>query len=337
MKKIAVRVPNWIGDAVLCLPALSALKAANPGAEVWVVAREWVKDLFVSGTPADGVIVLAGDSSLAGIRAAARKLKAERFDAGLLLTNSFGSALAFALARIPERWGYRRDGRGLLLTKGVRLDEAAAPVHQAEYYLRLVRALEFKTPSASVHIALSAAEKAAGRALLKAAGLKADKRKPIVLINPGASYGPAKRWPVDRFARLASLLQEKRSAQVVITGAPQEADIAREMASLMKRKPIVLTGKTALRSFLGVLSQARLFITNDSGPMHMANALGVPVIGIFGPTEPDATRPYQPPFRVIWKGAACWPCLYRKCPFDHRCMTAIEPEEVLEAARALLR
>ncbi len=335
--KIAVRVPNWIGDAVLSLPALSALKASQPGVEVWVVARDWVKDLFSSGTPADGVIGLPGDSSLSGMKEAARRLKAERFDAGLLLTNSFGSALTFALARIPERWGYARDGRGLLLTKRVRLDEAAAPVHQAEYYLRLVRGLGFKTPPSPVRIALTAEEKKAGLAVLKESGVKADKRQPVVLINPGASYGPAKRWPAQRFARLAALLQEKRSAQVVITGASQEADLAREIASLMKRKPVLLAGKTPLRGFLGVLSQARLFITNDSGPMHMANALGVPVIGIFGPTEPDATHPYRQPYKVLWKGAPCWPCLYRKCPFDHRCMTAIEPEEVLEAALAFLR
>ena len=335
--KIAVRVPNWIGDAVLSLPALSALKASGPGVEVWVVARDWVKDLFASGTPADGVISLPSDSSLAGVREAARRLKAERCDAGLLLTNSFCSALPFALARIPERWGYARDGRGLLLTRRVRLDEAAAPVHQAEYYLRLVRGLGFETPPSPLRIALTAAERKAGLAVLEEAGIKPDKRKPVVLINPGASYGPAKRWPATRFARLASLLQEKRSAQIVVTGASREADIAREMASSMKRKPVLLSGKTPLRVFLGVLSRARLFITNDSGPMHMANALGVPVIGIFGPTEPDATHPFQPPYRVIWKGAPCWPCLYRKCPFDHRCMTAIEPEEVLEAALAFLK
>jgi heptosyltransferase-2 len=335
--KIAVRVPNWIGDAVLSLPALSALKAAHPGAEVWVVARDWVKDLFSSGTPADGVVVLPDDSSLAGVRKAARRLREERFDAGLLLTNSFGSALALALARIPQRWGYKRDGRGPLLTRGVRLDEAAAPVHQAEYYLRLVRGLGFETPPSPIRIGLTAAETKAGLDLLRSAGVKADKRKPVVLINPGASYGPAKRWPVERFARLASRLQETRSAQIVVTGAPGEAPIAAAMASAMERPPVVLAGKTALRGLLGILSQARLFITNDSGPMHMANALGVPVVGLFGPTDPAATRPYQPPSTVIWKGAACWPCLYRACPFDHRCMTAIAPEEVLEAAEAYLR
>lgn len=335
--KIAVRVPNWVGDAALSLPALAAVKAGRPGTELWVVAQEWVSGLFSSGKPADGVLVLPPASSLGGLRSAARLVREAKFDAALLLTNSFGSAAVFALAKVPERWGYKRDGRGFLLTRGVPYDEAAPPVHQAEYYLRLVRELGFETKGTSLRLRLDAEDKKAGRRLLEAAGVKTGSKKPIVLINPGASYGPAKRWPVERFARLASALQEAASAQVVITGAPGEVDLARRLASLMARRPAVLSGRTSLRGLLGVLSFGRVFITNDSGPMHLANALGVPVIGLFGPTNPAVTRPYQPPSTVIWKGAACWPCFYRSCPYGHPCMTSIEPEEVLRSARAYLR
>lgn len=335
--KIAVRVPNWIGDAVLSLPALAALKAGRSEAEIWVVAQEWVKDLFTSGTPADGVVTLSGGTSLGGLRSAARRIRQEGFDTGLLLTNSFGSALVFALARIPERWGYKRDSRGFLLTQGVPFDGAAAPVHQAEYYLRLIRGLGIKTPPTPMRLALAPGEKEAARKLLDSLGLKRDKKKPLVILNPGASYGPAKRWPVERFAGLASRLQAARSARIVITGSPEEAELADRLASSMSRQPVILSGRTSVRGLLGILSCAELFITNDSGPMHMANALGIPVVGLFGPTDPAVTRPYQPPFTVLWKGAACWPCLYRSCPYGHQCMTAIEPEEVLEASLSYLR
>jgi len=333
--KIAVRAPNWIGDAVLSLPALASLKANDPRSEVWVIAHDWVKDLFATGTPATGVIALGDDRSLRGLRASARMLREEKFDAGLLLTNSFGSALLFSMARIPERWGYKRDGRGWLLTRGVRVAEDAPVVHQAEYYLRLVRGLGLKTVPPSVSLSLTAAEKKAGRTILESLGVKT--KKPVVVLNPGAAYGPAKRWPAGNFAALATLLQSRYEARVVIVGSPGEAGLAASVASAMRRRPLVLSGRTTLRQLLGVLSQSQLFITNDSGPMHMANALAVPVIGLFGPTDPAVTGPIEPPSKVIWKGAACWPCYYRKCPFGHECLTSITPDEVLEAAASYLR
>jgi heptosyltransferase-2 len=335
--KIAVRVPNWIGDAVLALPALHALKANHPQAEVWVVAEDWVKDLFLSGTPAEGVISLSADRSLKGLKASARRLKQEDFEAGLLLTHSFGSALVFALAGIPQRWGYSRDGRRFLLTRRVPHHPEEKAVHQAESYLRLIRGLGMKTPPAAIRLTLSPKEKKEGRARLDSLGLKASQNKPLVVLNPGASYGPAKRWPAERFARLAALLQRQTDALILVTGSAQEAELAERLASAMPRPPVVLSGKTTLRQFMGILSHARLFITNDSGPMHMANALAVPVVGLFGPTDPAVTRPFQPPSTVIWKGAACWPCLYRSCPYGHECMTAIQPENVLEAALPYLR
>jgi heptosyltransferase-2 len=333
--KIAVRAPNWIGDAVLSLPALASLKANDPRSEVWVIAHDWVKDLFATGTPAAGVIALGSDRSLRGLRASARMLREEKFDAGLLLTGSFGSALLFSMARIPERWGYRGDGRGWLLTRGVTVAEDAPVVHQAEYYLRLVRGLGLKTVTPSVSLSLTPAEKMAGRTILDSLGVKT--KQPVIVLNPGAAYGPAKRWPAGNFAALATLLQSRYRAQVVIVGSSGEADLAAAVASAMRRKPLVLSGQTTLRQLLGVLSRSQLFITNDSGPMHMANALAVPVIGLFGPTDPTVTGPCQPPSLVIWKGAPCWPCYYRKCPFGHECLTSITPEEVLEAAACYLR
>jgi heptosyltransferase-2 len=337
--KVAVRAPNWIGDAVLALPALAAYKSARPEDEVWVAARGGVKDLFASGTPADGVIGLEDDRSLRGLRASARRFRGEGFGAGLLLTNSFGSALMFFLAGIPERWGYRRDGRGLLLTRAVPWDEAGPVIHQAEYYLRLVRGLNGGAAAGSpspIPLFLSSEERAAARRALADLGLDPDPARPVVVLNPGASYGPAKRWSAESFGRLGSLLQAALSARVVVTGLGSEVELAERLASVMPRPPLILSGRTSLRGLLGILSQARLCVTNDSGPLHLANAVGTPVIGLFGPTDPAATGPLQAPAKVIWKGAACWPCLYRSCPFGHECLTAIEPGEVLEAAREYL-
>jgi heptosyltransferase-2 len=163
-----------------------------------------------------------------------------------------------------------------------------------------------------------------------------DRRRLLAVFNPGASYGPAKRWPADRFAALADRLAAERNAQVILTGAAGEADIAAAVAAAMKTKPINLAGRTTLRRLLAVIAEAALFVTNDTGPMHMANALRVPIVAVFGPTEPVATAPFHQPARVLKKEAPCWPCLYRQCPFDHRCMTAITPDEAFAACAETL-
>jgi heptosyltransferase-2 len=332
--KLLVRAPNWVGDCLLALPALETLRRNHPGSEVWLLAREWARALFPPKSFVAGVIPLSGGNSPGNVWRTARILRPARFDAGLLLTNSFGSALTFALAAIPERWGYRRDGRGLLLTRGVPLDENGAPRHQLDYYLDLVRRLGMTPAPAEVRLSLTAAEKRAARAALRAVGV--DLSRPLVVLSPGASYGPAKRWPAERFAALGALFQKKRRAEIVVSGAADERALAESVAASLPRRAAVLAGRTDLRRLLAVMSQASLVVTNDSGAMHLANALRVPVAAVFGPTDPAATRPYHQPHVVVKKDVVCWPCLYRKCPYDHRCMTSIPPEEVYAAARRFL-
>ncbi len=181
---------------------------------------------------------------------------------------------------------------------------------------------------------LSPSEKRTAGLALEAAGVDLD--KPVVILNPGAAYGPAKRWPAERFAAAGALFQKKHKASVVITGSEEERLLAERIASLLPRPATVLAGRTGLRQLLSVISRAALFITNDSGPMHLANALRVPVVAVFGPTDPAVTRPYHQPSVVLKKEAVCWPCLYRACPFDHRCMTAVTPEEVYAVGRGFL-
>jgi heptosyltransferase-2 len=325
---IVVRTPNWIGDAVLSLPAILSLQANYPEAEVWIAANAWVGELF-SGEGFSGRLI-----PLVRFRDSARTLRRQEFEIGLLLPNSFSSALLFAMARIPQRWGYRRDGRGVLLTRGVSPKNPDPPRHQVATYLYLLEKLGLRTLPPDVRMDISFEEKERARKKLAEAGV--NLAKPLVIVNPGAAYGSAKRWSAAKFASLVRLFADKRNAAVVVTGAPEDRAIGETISAPLPKKAVNLAGQTTLRELLGFISLASVFVTNDTGPMHMANALRIPVIALFGPTDPRVTAPFHPPASVIKKDVVCWPCLYRDCPYDHRCMELISPGEVFEAAAAYL-
>jgi heptosyltransferase-2 len=333
--KIAVRAPNWIGDAVLSLPAVASIQRSFPQDEVWIAAEEGVKDLFSADGLAAGVVTVPRSKDVKTLRRAARELKGHGFKIVILLTNSFGSALLFYLAGVPDRWGYGTDGRALLLTRPVRVRERETPRHQLHYYLDLVSGLGLKILPAELRYPLPPEEKEKARAELLRLGI--DPARPLVILSPGASYGPAKKWPTSRFARLSCLFQEEKKAEVLIVGSAHETETARTISSSLSKKPVSLMGRTTLPQLLGLLSLARLVISNDSGPMHLANSLRVPVVGIFGPTDPAVTGPFEQPSAVVKKDVPCWPCTYRNCPYDHRCMMSIEPEEVYRVAETLWR
>jgi heptosyltransferase-2 len=203
------------------------------------------------------------------------------------------------------------------------------------FYLRLLKGLGLPTLPPEIKLSIPAEGQERARTML--AGLGADMNKPLVILNPGAAFGPAKRWPASRFAALGRLLQERKNAVLAVTGAPEDAAAAEKIAAALTEKPLNLVGKTTLGELMGVIRQAAVFITNDTGPMHMANALRVPVVGLFGPTDPRVTAPFHAPATVIKKeDVPCWPCSSRECPFDHRCLLRISPAEVYEAAAAYL-
>lgn len=329
--KIAVRAPNWIGDSVLALSAIKSLSSNLPEAQIWVASESWVKDLFISHDFIKGIIPLSKTSRFKDLRDSVKKIRAEDFKAGILLTNSFESALLFYLAKIPERWGYSRDGRGILLTRRIPTNRRQGLCHQADYYMELISKLGYKSDPPKLSLPLTQEEK--NKAIELLGSLKVDTKLPVVMLHPGASYGPSKRWPAERFAALGSLLRDRNKATVLITGSADEKELADAVSSIMKDKVINLSGRTSLRMLAALMSQANLFATNDSGPMHMANALRTPVVAVFGPTDPSATGPYQEPAAVIKKDVPCWPCSYRDCPFDHRCMMKISVEEVYETCQ----
>lgn len=333
--KILVRAPNWIGDSVLAIPAIRSLHENFPEDQMYIAARGWVKDLFSSFDFIKGVIPLPDNVNLKNLRQSANSLKEEGFQVGLLLTNSFSSALLFFMAGIPQRWGYAADGRHILLTKGVRPKKHQFSYsHHVYYYLDLISKLGYKTSPPELAIPLSQTQKQEAVSFLTSLGI--DFSRPLVILNPGAYYGSAKRWPISRFAWLAEMLQERNNAEILIIGSTAEAGLAEEIATLMKKRPHILAGKTSLPLLAGIIHKANLFITNDTGPMHIANALKTPLVSLFGPTNPHVTGPFQEPSAVIKKDVPCWPCLYRECPFDHRCMTSIESEEVYLACQKFL-
>ena len=333
--KIAVRAPNWMGDSILALPAIEALHENFPEAEIWICGQAWIKDIFLPLNHVAGVIPLKNPSRLRGLINSAKILKKHPFDAGLLLTNSFSSALLFFLAKIPQRWGYEKDFRKFLLTKTVKINNSSLSVHQAKYYTSLLSGLGLPASPRPLVLTVDPAVRQNANALLLSLGITFQ--HPLVVLNPGAFYGSAKRWPASRFAELATILQERNQADILIVGSADELVLAQTIASQMKRPPFILSGKTTVSQLAGVLLYATLFVSNDSGPMHMANSLEVPVVAIFGPTDPHLTGPFQQPSAVVKKDIDCWPCRNRDCPTDHRCMKSISALDVYSACERFLQ
>lgn len=334
-----VRVPNWIGDAVMSLPALEALRRRYPGAEIVLVAKPWVSELF-SGYPAvDRLIVYDSEGAhrgASGFWKLVRGLRSEHFDAAILFQNAFHAAWMAWLAGIRSRVGYARDGRGMLLTEAVEVPARAAYGHHAYYYLQLlfraglISKPEPLEPMDKVRLAVEKAEKAWARKHIESLGLHGPRL--LVGLSPGASFGPAKRWPVEQYADLADRLIGALGADVLIFGSAAEKPLAEAIAREMEHTPTIVAGQTTLRQLMALLAQCRLIVTNDSGPMHLAAAVGVPVVAIFGSTDERATGPLGPHARVVKQAVACSPCGLRECPIDFRCMMGVSVESVHRAA-----
>lgn len=330
--KVVVRSPNWIGDSVMAIPAIKAIKESLPEDELWVCGIPWVVEIYKNLPYVNGILQVEKGNNLRKIRENVKKIKNEGFRKGFLFTNSFSTGLEFYLARIPERIGYSRDLRGFLLTKRIKWKKEKK--HHVFYYLDLLRAIGFKFENPSLELILTENEKRSAKENLVLMGAK--KERINIGINPGAYYGEAKRWKTSGYGILASLLKKKLDANIIIFGSKDETPIAMEIQKFVGDSAIVLTGKTTLRELMAYISILDLFITNDSGPMHIANAFRVPIVAIFGPTSPEATSPFHQPYIIIKKDVSCAPCKYRTCPIGHICMTEISVEEVFSASLKLL-
>jgi heptosyltransferase-2 len=322
-ERLLVRAPNWIGDVVLSLPALRDLRRRFPDAQLTVLARPWVAELYRTLPGVDAVAESRGHAAdVATLRAS--------FDLGVLLPNSFASALVLWRAGIAERWGYATDARGPLLTRGCRVPQSVRGCSQVYYYRAMLEGLGLAVegpPDAS--LACPEEWAARGAALLGDDG-------PWIGVNPGAFYGSAKRWPPERFAAAAALVARRTGARVAIVGSEQERALGEAIRAQLGVESRVLCGETTLAELTGVLGRLSLLLTNDSGPMHLAAALGTPLVAVFGSTDWSETAPFAERARVVREETACAPCLLRECPIDHRCMTRVSVLRVAEAALELV-
>ena len=337
--RFVVVAPNWLGDAVLALPAIAAVRRAHPEAHVAVAARTSVADVFNPFTSIDTVLRLQSDARWwrrAAFRADVEALRP--FDAALILPNSFQSAWMVKAAGVRERWGYASDVRTRLLTRAVPRSRGG---HQAEYYQRLVAALDMPAESNAPEIEVSDAARSAARELLQREGHSPGSA--LVVLAPGAAYGKAKQWIPAHVAALMARLARERGATCAIVGSRADRSTAdsirRSLQDLGAPRFVDLVGRTSLEALAGVLAIADVCVCNDSGAMHLAAAVGAPVIATFGPTNENATRPLARRGRiasVLTHDVWCRPCMLRECPIDHRCMTGITPDRVFTAVAPLL-
>jgi heptosyltransferase-2 len=341
MTRVVVRAPNWLGDIVMAFPAIAAVRAAHPGAQLAVAAPAAFADVCAAVPGVDEVVPLRG-SGIRAIGAHAEALKAGGFDLAILFTNSFSSALAASRAGIAERWGYRRDWRGRLLTRAVPVrrprttPESSMPPgpagpHHSAYYLRLTSSLGMPPVDAptALRVPLAAHDRAA--ALLADAGVPVDAT--IVGFAPGAAYGSAKRWPPERVAEAIGGVVGQ-GGRAVLVGAAGDREIARAIQAALAPgvwpSVVDLVGETDTATLMGILARCRVVVANDSGAMHVASAVGRPVVAIFGPTDEKATAPMGP-HTLVRHDVFCRPCLLRACPIDHRCLRRIDTADVVAA------
>jgi heptosyltransferase II len=340
--KILVRATNWVGDAIIALPALRAVRARFPEARIAIVARPYVADIYRGQKICDELISYDPQGThkgLVGRERLAQELRAQKFGVALLLQNAFGAAWLAWRAAIPERVGYARDGRSLLLTKKIPVPRRGEiPAHEQFYYLELLRRAGWiKSLPDENFVTLDVSDEHCRLAERTLSSAGARQNAPRIAIGAGASYGSAKCWPPDRFADFVNRFRLHTDADVILFGTAAEQKVADAIAAGIKGPSISLVGQTAIADLPALLSHCNLFVGNDSGAMHVAAAVGLPVVAIFGPTDPHGTAPITPRCTVVQEKPHCSPCFLRRCPIDHRCMTSVRPEAVEAAASGWLR
>jgi len=332
IRTILVRGTNWLGDAVMNTPALGAIRRSFPAARISILVTPLVAQLFTPHQWADEVIVYdrqGRHKGVAGRLRIARELRGRGFDLAILLQNAIDAALIAWLAGIPRRMGTRTDGRGFLLTHGFD-QKTLGRVHHVDYYLEMLKSFGITGDEKRQLLCLTETERESARMRLAEAGIAPGDY--LIGINPGAAYGSAKRWYPERFAAAGAELARRWGGKLLIFGGPGEVAIAQDIEAALNGKCLNLAGTLSVRELLALIERCDFFISNDSGPMHIAAAFGVPLVAIFGSTDHRTTYPFSDNSMVVRKEVACAPCLKRECPIDHRCMTEVQAEDVVAAA-----
>lgn len=339
---LVIVAPNWLGDAVMALPAIADVRRAVPSGKLVIAARRSVADVFTMVPSVSEVLTLQWDGRWWRRRALDPDVHALRevdADAALVLPNSFASAWLVRQAGIPERWGYRSDMRGWLLSRAVRVPRRS--VHQGAYYQHLTRELGFTNGPLEPELTVPDSAVMSARRQLLDRGW--DGERALIALAPGAAYGTAKRWIPAYVARLIGDLVRLRRAICVLVGSRADAPTMRQIQDGLdeevRREVIDLAGETTLEGLAAVMRLAQACVSNDSGAMHLAAAVGTPLVALFGPTREYETAPLTRAAgraEVLTNPVWCRPCMLRECPIDHRCMKGIDPGRVFGAVDRLL-
>jgi heptosyltransferase-2 len=334
-ERILIRSTNWIGDAIMTTPAVRTIRQNFPQAHIAILVHPWVADVFSASPHVDETILYKKKSDhkgLGGMWRLSRELSRKAFDIAILLQNAFEAALITYLAQIPVRAGFNRDGRGLLLTHSVSIGKGLRKIHQVHYYQGLLKNLGLICGPDELFLEISEGNREWASDLLR------QRRSvgPLIGLNPGAAYGPAKRWPAEKYGDLASRLVRELDATVIVFGTQADQKAAEIIRQRTSGSIVDLCGKTDLGQALAVIKECRCFVTNDSGLMHVAAALQTPLVAIFGSTDHIATGPFSKNSAVVRKELSCSPCLKPDCRKDFECMMQIGVDEVFANVGTLL-
>ena len=338
INRILVRGVNWVGDTVLSYPTVEQLKTLFPKSHLAILIPSYLVDLWKTFPYVDEIIPFQKKEGIGSIWEdlnLSQSLKERNFDLAVILPRSFRSAFHIFLARIPIRIGYQSEGRSLFLTHGIRRTKEILKGHRIHYYRKLVEFLGETEGLPSPKIFLREEDRRWADGVLKDLGIPEGKL--LIGINPGATFGLAKCWYPDRFGKLGKRLAEKWQARILLFGKEEERPIVDEILDYLGTEGIDLTGKTGLLQLAALLERCTLLVTNDTGTMHMATAVGIPVAALFGSTPPLATGPWGEGHMVVRRDVPCSPCWKRICPKDHRCMELITVDEVEKVVDKQLR
>ena len=333
-----MRGVNWVGDTIMSYPAVQQLKAFFPESRLAILIPSYLVDLWKTFPYVDEIIPFQKKGGVGSIWEdlnLSQSLKERNFDLAVILPRSFRSALHIYLARIPIRIGYQGEWRSLFLTHGVRRTQQVLRVHRVHYYQKLIEPFGKLEDPPSPRIFLREEDRKWADQSLKDLGIQEG--RPLIGMNPGATYGLAKCWYPDRFGKLGNRLSEKWQARVLLFGKEEERPIVDEILYHLGAPGIDLTGKTGLLQLAALLERCSVLVTNDTGTMHVGAAVGTPVIALFGSTPHLMTGPWGEGHVVVRKDVPCSPCWKRICPTDHECMERITVDEVEEIADKKLR
>ncbi|MBW1741073.1 MAG: lipopolysaccharide heptosyltransferase II [Deltaproteobacteria bacterium] len=337
VKHILIRSTNWVGDAVLTTPAIRAVRKNFPEAEISILAKPWVIPIFYNNPHVDHIIHYDSAGRHAGWLGKGRliqELRKGRYDLAILFQNAFEAAFMACLAGIPNRLGFDTDGRRFFLTHRIKVEPKLKQVHQIDYYLGILKGAGLSLDGRDLTLAVAEQERRRADEILR--GHHITRQDRLVGVSPGATYGSAKRWSPGRYAALCDKIHEFHGARIIIFGGPGEKAIGDQVSESMKHPCVNLCGKTTLREAIALIEKCKLFVTNDSGLMHVAAALDIPLVAIFGSTNPITTGPSSSRSRIVRVPMPCSPCLKTECPEEHQCMREITVEGVYAVAEALL-